>query len=127
MSALLLVAVLAAGVPVHVTPSTPTVGDPITIVFPDFSGATLRLESTDRYEIVSSEGNQAVIRSFRLKPRTLKLQPPRSFQVTEEAAFSSSLQLIPPAYPAAMMLPTLTPASRSTKTPYRSSSLKTPM
>lgn len=67
MSALLLVALvgLGLGVPVEISPPRPTVGDPITIVFPEAEGGTIRVEESSEYEIISVEGNRAVVRSFR--------------------------------------------------------------
>ncbi|MGH9459134.1 MAG: hypothetical protein ACRD2J_15980, partial [Thermoanaerobaculia bacterium] len=56
---------LAPGVPVEISPPEPTVGDPVSIVFPEAPGGTVALAESDAYEIVSQEGNRAVIRSFR--------------------------------------------------------------
>lgn len=71
MSALLLLAVLA-GMPVHVTPAEPTVGDPVTIVFPEAPAATVRLEPSPDYEVVSVERNRAVVRTFRPGPLSIR-------------------------------------------------------
>jgi hypothetical protein len=46
------------------TPAQPTVGDPITI---DFT-ATVKLDPSQEYEIVSSSGNRVVVRTFAPKP-----------------------------------------------------------
>jgi hypothetical protein len=63
----LLLAIAPAQMEVWVTPARPTVGDPITLTFP---GATGRVElaQSEGYEIVRTEENRAVIRSFQPGP-----------------------------------------------------------
>jgi len=63
----LLLAIAPAQMEVWVTPASPTVGDPITLTFPEASGK-VELTPSEAYEIVRTEENRAVIRSFQTGP-----------------------------------------------------------
>jgi hypothetical protein len=63
----LLLAIAPGQMEVWVTPARPTVGDPITLTFPEASGR-VEIAPSEAYEIVRTEENRAVIRSFRPGP-----------------------------------------------------------
>lgn len=63
----LLLAIAPAQMEVWVTPARPTVGDPITLTFPQAAGA-VEIARSEAYEIVRTEENRAVIRSFHPGP-----------------------------------------------------------
>jgi hypothetical protein len=65
--ALLLVAVGS----VQYEPASPTVGDPVTITYPDTGAGTLSVVPDDTFEIVDVSGSRAVVRSFR--PGTIRV------------------------------------------------------
>jgi hypothetical protein len=62
-----LLAIAPAQMEVWVTPARPTVGDPITLTFPQATGR-VEIAQSEAYEIVRTEENRAVIRSFRTGP-----------------------------------------------------------
>ncbi|MBV9496148.1 MAG: hypothetical protein JOZ54_18010 [Acidobacteria bacterium] len=55
---------LLAAVTVTFQPAKPTIGDPIALQFP----GAVRLDESPQYEIVSQQGNRAVVRTFRARP-----------------------------------------------------------
>ncbi|HEU5163843.1 MAG TPA: hypothetical protein VFV54_11895, partial [Thermoanaerobaculia bacterium] len=63
MIALLLAVALAAPA-AHLSPAAPTVGDPISIRFPE-ERAKITIAASEEYEIVAAGGSTAVIRAFR--------------------------------------------------------------
>ncbi|MCA1733641.1 MAG: hypothetical protein LC732_08565 [Acidobacteria bacterium] len=63
----LLLAIAPAQMEVWVTPPRPTVGDPITLTFPEANGR-VEIAQSEAYEIVRTEENRAVIRSFQPGP-----------------------------------------------------------
>ena len=67
MSALLLL-FLAAGIPVHVSPAAPTVGDPIRVVFAGDAAGAVTLDPSEEYEVVDHLPDGVVIRSFKPGP-----------------------------------------------------------
>ena len=55
---------LAVAPVIQLSPAAPTVGDHITLVFPQEMG-TITIDSNESYEVLSLEKNKAVVRSFR--------------------------------------------------------------
>ena len=64
MISFLLLLAFASPSQVSFTPSTPTVGDQIALVFSTGPSETIRIDPSASYEIVSITGNRAVVRAF---------------------------------------------------------------
>lgn len=68
---LLLAFLLVAAGSVQYEPASPTVGDLITVTYPETGGGTLSVVPDEAFEIVGVSGNRVVVRSFR--PGTIRV------------------------------------------------------
>ncbi len=115
MSLVLALALVVSG-SVQYEPASPTVGDLITISFPDVGEGKLSLLPADEYEVVSVAGEKAVVRTFR--PGSIKvvgeiLTPGEQTQRhTVEIEIRSVLSENDDLQPAPLVLPKRLPPNR---------------